>query len=63
MAYRLTGARGVGLLPVIYLLVGAFIAGAHHYFAHLSTLAHVISALAAIVLWPLILLGMSIHIT
>ena len=42
MAYRLTGARGVGLLPVIYLLVGAFIAGAYHYFAHLNTLSHVI---------------------
>ena len=62
MAYRLTGAPGIGLLPLIYLVVGAFIAGAHHYFDHVHTIAHVISAFLAMVLWPLILLGMSVHI-
>jgi len=62
MAYRLSGAPGIGLLPVIYLVVGAFVAGAHHYFSHVHTFASVISALLAMFLWPLLLLGISVHV-
>jgi len=51
-----------GLLPLIYVVVGAFVAGTHHYFSHVGGAKGVGSALLAIFLWPLILLGISLHI-
>jgi hypothetical protein len=35
---------------------------AHHYFAHVRRLKPIISAVLAIVLWPLVLLGINLHI-
>ena len=55
------GYRG-GLLPLVYVVVGAFVAGTHHYFRHVDTLRTIGSALLAILLWPLVLLGISLHI-
>jgi membrane associated rhomboid family serine protease len=54
--------RGPGLLGLIYLIVGVAVAASHHYFAHLSTFSQIASAVLAVVLWPLILLGISLHI-
>jgi hypothetical protein len=51
-----------GLLPLVYVVVGAFVAGTHHYFNHVDTARTIGSALLAIFLWPLILLGISLHI-
>jgi hypothetical protein len=51
-----------GLLPVVYIVIGAFVAGTHHYFAHTGSVRAVGSALLAIFLWPLVLLGISLHI-
>ncbi|MEA2266895.1 MAG: hypothetical protein QOE27_2478 [Solirubrobacteraceae bacterium] len=51
-----------GIFPLIYVIVGVIIASQHHYFTHLHTLAQVLSAVLAIVLWPLILLGINLHI-
>jgi hypothetical protein len=41
---------GIGTL--IYVVVGAFVAGAHHYFQHLGSLKPIISGLLAIFLCP-----------
>jgi hypothetical protein len=51
-----------GLLPLVYVVVGAFVAGAHDYFAHTGSARTIGSALLAIFLWPLLLLGISLHI-
>jgi hypothetical protein len=51
-----------GIIPVIYVIIGAVIAQQHHYFAHLNSLAQVASAALAIVLWPLVLLQVNLHI-
>jgi len=54
---------GVGLLVLfVYLVVGAIVAATHHYWAHLHTIKLVGSALVATVLWPLVLLGINLHI-
>jgi hypothetical protein len=53
---------GPGLLGLIYFFVGAFIAGGHGYLATARTIAEIVSGVLAIVLWPLILLGISFHI-
>ena len=52
----------VGLLGVIYVLVGIVIAATHHYFNHLGTVKLLVSALLAIVLWPLVAIGVNLHI-
>jgi hypothetical protein len=53
---------GSGLGTVVYVIIGAFVAGTHHYFEHVSRLRPLFSALLAILLWPLVLLGINLHI-
>jgi hypothetical protein len=50
------------LLGLIYLIVGIVVASSHHYFKHLGTIKLILSAILAIVLWPLVLLGVNLHI-
>jgi hypothetical protein len=51
-----------GIGSVIYLVVGVVIAASHHYFTHISTLKPIVSALLAVLLWPLVLLGINLHV-
>jgi len=37
-------------------------ARAHHYFAHLTTLPAVLSAILAVVLWPLVVIRVDLHL-
>ncbi len=47
---------------IVWLVVGVLIASAHHYLAHVATIKLVASALLAIVLWPLLLVGINLHV-
>lgn len=47
---------------LIWLIVGVLLASSHHYLAHVDKLKPIISALLAIVLWPLLLLGINLHV-
>jgi hypothetical protein len=47
---------------VVYLVVGFLVANSHHYFAHLSGAKPIISAVLAVLLWPLVLLGINLRI-
>ena len=49
-------------LGVVYLVVGVAIAASYDYFERLNTLRRVLSALLAVALWPLVLLGIDLHI-
>ena len=50
-------------LGLVYLVIGvAVAASSHHYFKHLDTIRLILSAILAVVLWPLILLGIDLHI-
>jgi hypothetical protein len=51
-----------GLGSLVYLVVGAVVASSHHYFTHADTLKPLASALLAVALWPLLLLGINLHI-
>jgi hypothetical protein len=53
----------IRLPGIIYLVVGVIVASGHHYFAHVNALHRVIAAGLAIVLWPLVLLGIGFHVT
>jgi hypothetical protein len=50
------------LLVLVYVGVGLVVASTHHYFAHLNGWRGVLSAVLAVLLWPLILLGINLHI-
>ena len=46
---------------VVYVVVGLVVANSHHYFSHLSGVGRFISAILAVGLWPLILVGVNLH--
>jgi hypothetical protein len=53
--------RRFSLLGLIYVLVGIYIAFAHDYIT-VRIVKLLLSALLAIFLWPLVLLGVDLHI-
>jgi hypothetical protein len=53
---------GFGLLTVLYLVAGGIIAATHHYWSNLHTWKPVVSAVLATILWPLLLLGINLHV-
>jgi hypothetical protein len=55
--------RSVPLVVVVWLVVGAIVAGRGHYFDNLGSLGAILTAILAVLLWPLILIGVKIHIT
>ena len=54
--------RGPSLITLAYLLIGVVVARSHHYFAHTNTGKQILSAAFAVVLWPLLLLGINLHV-
>ena len=51
------------LAVIAYVVIGVIVASQHSYYAHLSSLSEVLSALVATALWPLILLGANLHLS
>jgi hypothetical protein len=52
----------LSLTSIIWLIVGVLLASAHHYLNNVNAIKPVVSALLAIVLWPLLLLGINLHV-
>ena len=52
-------SRFIGL---VWLIVGVAVAATHDYFEQLDTFRLLLSALLAVFLWPLVLLGIDLHI-
>lgn len=50
------------VLLLIYVVIGVVIASTHHYLSNLDSVRRFASALLAILLWPLVLLGIDLHI-
>jgi hypothetical protein len=55
-------ARGVSALTLVWVIIGAFVAGTHEYFNDVDRFRTVLAALLAIFLWPLVLLGVNLHL-
>ena len=51
-----------GLLGIVYLVIGVIVAARYDYFDQFETVRQVLSAVLAIVFWPLLLLGIDLHI-
>ena len=61
-AARAATAPRISVLWVAYLIAGAIVAASHDYFEHVRTLKAVGSAVLALLLWPLLLVGIDLHI-
>jgi hypothetical protein len=49
-------------VTVLWIVIGVFVAASHHFFDHLGTIGAILSAILAVIVWPLILLGVKIAI-
>ncbi len=59
----MTLTRGrYSLLSLLYMFVGVAMAGSHHYFDNIDSIRTFGSAVLAILLWPLVLIGINLHI-
>jgi hypothetical protein len=53
---------GPSIVSLVYLIVGVIVAAGHAYFTHLTALMPLLSAILAVLLWPLVLLGVNLHL-
>jgi hypothetical protein len=54
--------RRPSFLFIVWVIVGVAIASSKHYFNSLDTVREIVSAVLAVLLWPLLLLGIDLHI-
>ena len=50
------------VLFIAYIIVGLIVAAGHHYFERLDALKPIASAVLAVLSWPLVLLGVGLHL-
>ncbi|HEV2774876.1 MAG TPA: hypothetical protein VGV90_04730 [Solirubrobacteraceae bacterium] len=48
---------------IVYLVLGLLVAASQNYFDHLSTLGRLLSAIIAVIIWPLLLFGIDVRIS
>jgi hypothetical protein len=49
--------------PVVWIVTGVVIAAVYDYFDELDTVGQVLSAVAAVVVWPVLLFGFDVQIS
>ena len=49
------------LVGIIYLIIGLIVASGHGYFTNLNRTMPILSALLAVLAWPLVLIGLDLH--
>ena len=54
--------RRVSLGVLIWIVIGVVVAANHHFFDHLDSLSGVLSAVLAVVAWPLVALKVHVAI-
>ena len=57
----LEAALGPVRFGVLYLVAGGIVAATHHYWNNVHAVKPIISALLATLLWPLLLVGVNLH--
>ncbi|HEX9375127.1 MAG TPA: hypothetical protein VGB19_02650 [Actinomycetota bacterium] len=50
------------ILFIVYLVVGVVVAQTHHFIRHLQNIKAILSLVLAILLWPLVLIGVNLHL-
>ena len=49
-------------LTTIYLVIGVVVAATHDYLVNVDSVKAIFSVLLAVVLWPLLLIGINLHV-
>jgi ABC-type anion transport system duplicated permease subunit len=57
-----TDRNGISIGGIIYIIIGVIVASNRGYFTDIGTISHLLSAFLAVVLWPLVLLGVNLHL-
>jgi hypothetical protein len=52
----------ISYIGLAWIVIGLIVAANRHYLAHLDTLGHIFSAVLAVLVWPLVLLGIHISV-
>ncbi|GAC1579702.1 MAG: hypothetical protein NVS3B18_13400 [Candidatus Dormibacteria bacterium] len=47
---------------LLWIVIGVYFASTHHYLDNADTLKRIISVALAVILWPLLLLGINLHV-
>lgn len=55
-------SRFSSIVGIVYLVIGLIVASGHAFFAHLNAVLPILSAVLAVLLWPLVLLGVDLHL-
>ena len=55
-------SRTSSLISLVWIVVGLIVASGQGYFAHLTAVMPILSAILAVLLWPLVLLGVNLNI-
>lgn len=50
-------------IPIVWVAIGVIVAAIYDYFDTLGTIGKVLTAIAAVILWPLLLFGFDISIS
>jgi hypothetical protein len=50
------------IVPIAYLVIGILVAAQHHDLTNLTTVGRIATAVLAILLWPLVLVGVNLTI-
>jgi hypothetical protein len=56
------GRRHISLGGLIWIIIGIVVAANHHLLSNLNTVSHIATAILAVIVWPLVLLGVHIAI-
>jgi hypothetical protein len=51
------------LFTMVYVVIGVVVAAVNDYFDSLSTVGRVVTAILAVILWPLVLIGFEIQVS
>ena len=54
--------RRPSLITIVWVVIGVAIAANKNYFDNLDTAKRILSAVLAVLLWPLLLLGIDLHV-
>jgi hypothetical protein len=60
-SWTVFGLRRLGLVGIIYLIIGLVVAWQHHYIT-VYVIKVILSAILAVLLWWLVLLGVNLHL-
>ena len=51
------------IVGIVWVVIGVIVAASHAFFVHLNAVTPILSALLAVLLWPLVLLGVNLHLS